>query len=94
MADNLLSLPYPANFTPTDDEQEVHKIFYTEGGGKCEKDIKYVMLYASILFFLLSTSYADEFIHRIPYCESGMSVLLAKTIIFALGFLIIHFLLV
>jgi hypothetical protein len=86
MSDSLVDLPYPqAKVEYSEEEEAVHSIFHpTTGSGKLSapKDLKYVVALVTILFFILSTSYADTFIKKIPYCTSELTCLVAKTFIF------------
>lgn len=91
MADSLTELPYPENVRYTDEEVEGHQQFMTSGGIEAAKDWKYLTLYATILFFLLSLPMVDDVINKIPYCENNsVMCLAAKTLIFAIGFVVIY----
>jgi hypothetical protein len=94
MADSLTDLPYPSNVKYTDDEQEAHALFTqgVETSSSPEKDVKYLILYSAVLFFILSTSFADDFVKKLPYCDSEMACLAAKTILFTVGFMAVYWL--
>lgn len=94
MSDSLASLPYPKNVQYTDDEVETHSLFLNGDGVETTtdaKDVKYLVLYACILFILLSTSFSDDFVKKIPYCDSTLTCLVMKTLIFALGMLVMWY---
>lgn len=95
MADTLADLPYPKSVQYTTDEVEAHTLFTPANPtAPPQKDFKYLVLYTSILVFILLSSFADDFVKRIPYCDSELSRLIVKLLIFVLAFTVIYYWLV
>lgn len=92
MSDSLTDLPLPINIKYTDEEKEAHALFASSAPQTPpEKDTRYLILYASLLFMLLASPIADEFVKRLPYCDGELYCLIAKTLLFAIGLAVIYY---
>lgn len=89
-ADSLSDLGFPERkIKYSKDEHDIQDYFFNNNN-KSAIDDKTFIFYVTILFIILSTSYADDFVARLPYCENNYVKLLAKAAIFAIGFLVIY----
>ena len=95
MADHLESLPTKDDVELSDGEKAtINKFFGQSGSSDSQKthNVSTVKLvgYTTLLFLLLSNSFADTVLSKVPYCEGTMGTLVLKTILFALIFLILY----